>query len=110
MPNLVSASGNSWGKTNVSGGGTNSVAGTEIEAGLPNITGETCTYYWVGATASSGALFCPNKKETSFMQTGVSSGGSAGIAFDASRSNPIYGKSTTVQPPAYVVYIWQRIA
>lgn len=24
-----------------------------------------------------------------------------GLAFDASRSNPIYGKSTTVQPPSF---------
>ena len=52
MPNLVLVSGNSWGKTNVSGGGgTNSVAGTEIASGLPNITGKLCgdTYNGGGA-------------------------------------------------------------
>jgi hypothetical protein len=31
------------------------------------------------------------------------------LAFDASRSNSIYGKSSTVQPPAYYAYIWHRI-
>ena len=34
--------------------------------------------------------------------------GSYNLGFDASRSNPIYGRSNTVQPPAYVVNIWQR--
>jgi hypothetical protein len=29
--------------------------------------------------------------------------------FDASRSNAIYGKSNTVQPPAYTVYYIMRV-
>lgn len=32
------------------------------------------------------------------------------IQFDASRSNPIYGRSYTVQPAAYYVHIWKRVA
>lgn len=43
-----------------------------------------------------------------------SSSGMAGygyyINFNASKSNAIYGKSSTVQPAAYYVYIWRRIA
>ena len=43
-----------------------------------------------------------------------SSSGSAGygyyINFNASKSNAIYGKSNTVQPAAYYVHIWRRIA
>ena len=43
-----------------------------------------------------------------------SSSGSAGygyyINFNASKSNAIYGKSSTVQPAAYYVYIWRRTA
>lgn len=31
------------------------------------------------------------------------------LTFDASRSNPIYGKSVTVQPSAYVVYYIIRL-
>ena len=30
--------------------------------------------------------------------------------FDAGKSNPIYGNSDTVQPPAYLVNIWKRTA
>ena len=32
------------------------------------------------------------------------------LYFDASRSNPIYGRSSTVQPAAYYVHIWHRVA
>ena len=31
-------------------------------------------------------------------------------AFDASKSNAIYGRSSTVQPAAYYVHIWRRVA
>ena len=30
------------------------------------------------------------------------------VEFDASQSNSIYGGSTTVQPNAYVTYMWKR--
>ena len=123
MSNLVLVSGNSWGKTNVSGGGgTDNVAGTEIEAGLPNITGRCEPSYTehsarIAIEGFHGAFISPSAwgsylDPNSVAFTNSSSGQyqSSAIAFDASRSNPIYGKSTTVQPPAYVVYIWQRIA
>ena len=29
--------------------------------------------------------------------------------FDASRSSSLYGKSSTVQPPAYYTYVWHRV-
>ena len=29
---------------------------------------------------------------------------------DASKSNAIYGRSATVQPAAYYVHIWRRVA
>ena len=32
------------------------------------------------------------------------------FTFDASRSSSIYGKSSTVQPPAYIVNVWRRTA
>ena len=31
-------------------------------------------------------------------------------SFDASRCSSIYGSSSTVQPPAYVVHIWKRVS
>lgn len=83
-------------------------AGTTIEPGLPNITG-TLTHEYRGRPINdTGAI--------SFTPTGgtgeVNSGGDPfGIlSFDASKSNSIYGKSTTVQPPAYVVTFWRRTA
>lgn len=84
-------------------------AGTTKEAGLPNITG----YINVGTSFhtqdSEGALYSP------FSGSVYTSGGSVqntsyGAGFDASHSNPIYGASDTVQPPALCVNIWQRIA
>lgn len=39
-----------------------------------------------------------------------SSNTSQGISFDASKSNDIYGNSTTVQPPAIAVVFWKRTA
>ena len=34
--------------------------------------------------------------------------GGSYVKFNASRSNPIYGRSDTVQPPAYFTYTWLR--
>lgn len=76
-------------------------AGTVKQAGLPNIEGSAYTgtlgRYGLD-TSTSGALF---------MSEGPHSGASytpgtpdTKIGFDASHSNSIYGKSTTVQPPA----------
>ena len=50
----------------------------------------------------TGALYLSGKDKGSSCTW--STYGDAGlIAFDASRSNTIYGKSTTVQPPAMIV-------
>ena len=32
------------------------------------------------------------------------------FSLDASKSNAIYGRSATVQPAAYYVHIWRRVA
>ena len=79
-------------------------AGTTVEAGLPNITG----YINAGGLdgSASGAFYDNNT--TWYGHDGgwrVSAHG-----FDASRSSSIYGKSSTVQPPAYLVNIWKRTA
>ena len=93
-------------------------AGTTVEAGLPNITGSLNETLSDGkgspfrgnknAMTSAGAL---TFTETASNYTGYStySGSMYDISFDASRSNPIYGASDTVQPPAYIVHIWQRV-
>lgn len=94
------------------GGGTDNVAGTEIEAGLPEIYGNTDIGGFSGIYSEAGGAF---HSTIVVPNTTVATVASADthlevVDFMASRYNPIYGKSTTVQPPAYIVYIWQRIA
>lgn len=94
-------------------------AGTTVEAGLPNIAGS------LSETSNDGKAspFRGNKNAISSIGalavTEVSSpfcgyagyeGSTYDISFNASRSNPIYGRSNTVQPAAYYVHIWRRVA
>ena len=87
-------------------------AGSEIEPGLPNITGKFSAYEFTAYSNSSvrgeGALYPTG--EAWFGGNKGSSDQSAVLGLDASRSNALYGKSSTVQPPALVVNIWVRIA
>lgn len=90
------------------------IAGTYKEAGLPNITGFTTrnTGHWMTATLGDadegeGALFYANVASEGLQltyNTGVFK--SYTIGFDASKSNSIYGSSTTVQPPAFTTKIY----
>lgn len=81
-------------------------AGAEIEAGLPNIKG---TFNAVESSdmVSTGAFYIADK---GYHGAGKSDWDNLLYGFDASRSNALYGKSSTVQPPALVVNIWVRIA
>lgn len=83
-------------------------AGSTINAGLPNITG-----YWGNMSNrggfAEGAIQMSSRKTSGY--NGAYNGGTyANFDFDASKSNSIYGNSTTVQPPAYCVIIWRRTA
>ena len=76
-------------------------AGTVKSAGLPNITGSFNTRCpWIGA-AASGA-FAPDSTggKASIQQAGNETANYNALSFSANKSNSIYGKSTTVQPPA----------
>lgn len=103
LPNLMNKV--PWGSTQI---------GTEMKAGLPNIVGELSAGSGPGNgtgncllrnDVTAGAFYF---KEESRGDTWPSSwavpqlGGSfyRGVNFSASKSNPIYGKSDTVQPPA----------
>lgn len=83
-----------------------STPGTYLEAGLPNIVGSGAPYADVdiadaGWYAPTGAFYKNFATVTkiihieTFSHSGVTSFG-----FDASRSSSVYGKSSTVQPPA----------
>lgn len=83
-------------------------AGTTVEAGLPNITGSFVANVRFNHNKTSGAFTVSN----SAASTGANNN-DAGIftySLDASKSNAIYGRSSTVQPAAYYVHIWRRVA
>lgn len=89
----------------------NQVAGTVKEAGLPNITGQTdCDVF--SSRNSTGALFATNQLLTYHKDTmgGMLFTVYHAIAIDASKSNSIYGNSTTVQPPSVTVRYFIKAA
>lgn len=88
-------------------------AGTTVEAGLPNITGragpdEQAGFYSVNRPNAYGAFY-GGGESYDWAVSGTRTPGKD-LCFDASRSNPIYGRSATVQPAAYYVHIWRRVA
>lgn len=87
------------------GDGTN--ANTTIDAGLPNITG---TFRYMqnlnNSFNATGVFNIDSIINMNDANSGTTS--AAQVSLDASRSNPIYGNSDTVQPPAYVVNVWRR--
>ena len=88
-------------------------AGTTVEAGLPNITGSVGKYTsrWnSGPDRQQGALTATDETNMGFYSSSGSYGFGTYINFDASKSNAIYGASSTVQPAAYYVHIWRRVA
>lgn len=86
-------------------------AGTTIEAGLPNITGDSkeMIFRKGNYNSRSGCLNYEYIGQYWDSNAGDSyQGDRYELNFDASQSNSIYGNSTTVQPPAYVVNIFRR--
>ena len=92
------------------GASSTHAAGTTAKAGLPNITGKVpTTTYGTRYNETSGA-FSLGSKLTSNGENSSDSFNSYYAFFDASGSNAIYGRSSTVQPAAYYVHIWRRTA
>ena len=83
-------------------------AGTTVEAGLPNITGSFVANVRSSNHEVSGAFTVGNM----IAYTGGNNSDACTYKFslDASKSNAIYGRSATVQPAAYYVHIWKRVA
>ena len=102
--------------------GNASEAGNQRRAGLPNITGQATTQWFVnpndlpkGYQSDKDYWFGAINVHTwsSRSQNTLDARGSkydALLYFDASKSNSIYGSSNTVQPPAYMVRAWVRTA
>ena len=83
-------------------------AGTTVEAGLPNITGSFVANVRNSRNAVSGAFTSSDR--TGSTGADNSDAGIYTYSLDASKSNAIYGRSSTVQPAAYYVHIWRRVA
>lgn len=89
-------------------GGSGSNGNSTIAAGLPNITGTFMAEAWEaqasGAFSVAGGASWP--EHDNWGNTGRT------FTLDASRggTDTIYGKSSTVQPPAYRVNVWRRTA
>lgn len=94
------------------GSSSSHTAGTTIEAGLPNITGTSLSSFLLDFSNPGGALYGSTVSAGAQLKLGGGTYGSVGnqLNIDASRSSSIYGNSSTVQPPAYVVNIWERTA
>lgn len=91
-------------------------AGNTINAGLPNITGN----FGITANGARGSNMSVSSASGAFYSAarsgwrdgytdGYNSNTTYYAEFNASRSSSIYGNSTTVQPNAYVVYMFKRI-
>ena len=91
------------------GASSTHAAGTTVNAGLPNITGTLSNIMGTYYTSPSGSGAFSAKRADKSLENGHD-GYYANISFDASQSNAIYGRSTTVQPAAYYVHIWHRVA
>lgn len=92
-------------------GGNSTNNGTAVEAGLPNITGKWTEINHYGRVSTEGALSHTYSHESA----GTTDGGDYGnrgpiyFYFSAANSNPIYGNSDTVQPPAICVNYYIQV-
>lgn len=96
------------------------LAGTTVEAGLPNIKGSFEARPHISGnkfaggsiTGGDGKLFAHSIQTSNNLNNSMTETGnvykSDVVFFNASASNSIYGASTTVQPPAYFTYTWLR--
>lgn len=100
--------------------GAASEAGTQRSAGLPNIKGTANIRSGsnidnnILASIKNGAITCTNQDSSFTWNSHIATENGQNkldtLSFNASNSNPIYGKSYTVQPPAYMVRAWVRMA
>ena len=83
---------------------------------MPDITGNIHSadngYYFAAGIGAEGCFSAYNPAPTiariaSEVWTGQRNNA---FSFSASKSNPIYGRSDTVQPPARIVNVWKRVS
>lgn len=81
-----------------------SSSGTVKAAGLPNITG-TISRFKAATVVKTGAFSESTSESEAYIGASQWSGYLISPSFNASKSNAIYGKSSTVQPPALTTII-----
>lgn len=95
-------------------------AGTTVEAGLPEISGGFQGVNWsenddtlytndVYGGFTQAKEICNGERINPIWDNG-SGVRRVKVALSASKSNPIYGKSNTVQPPARFANVWKRVS
>lgn len=85
-------------------------AGSTVSAGLPNIKGAVLDTWHGGGPSGSGALSVAVNGRSAFRNGDDGTFTWGNFYFDAASYNSIYGNASTVQPAAYYVYMWRRIA
>ena len=95
------------------GADENHNVGSEISAGLPNIKGLVQYVRYQDTGLLANGAFNGSTNTSALLQNfwgGVGNAASGVLDFNASYSNPIYGNSSTVQPPAIAVIFWRRVS
>lgn len=85
-------------------------AGTTVEAGLPDIEGAVGGVFVWGDGGTGAFLDSAKESSADFTVYDPMSHQWRSLKFKASKSNVIYGKSDTVQPPARIVNVWKRVS
>lgn len=85
-------------------------AGATVKAGLPNITAKVTSRYGIFNADAEGAFYFVDGANYQYPATGLGGALIHDLHFSAANSNSIYGASNTVQPPAYCLYLWRRVA
>lgn len=94
----------------LNGTSENYSAGNTVAAGLPNITGELFEGYMglIRNTGVANGCFSKTTSRTTWLRGEAGTGYDVGFA--ASNSSSVFGQSSTVRAPAYVINVWRRTA
>ena len=86
-------------------------AGTTVEAGLPSPWGQINAVLFAGVSnPDNGGFFKLAYAGTNWKSVAQGTYGDIWQSNITIRNNGLFGKSDTVQPPAYCMYIWRRVA
>ena len=91
------------------GASTAHPSGSTAEAGLPNVSGNVHNIWYTQTPSGNGALKVTNLSNSHLPYGNDYYVKIGDFSLNASLSSNIYGKSSTVQPPAYYTNVWRRL-